>query len=103
MHSPLATKIYYSQRNNRLRSALCHLYCESVASTKQLSSDVVNAEILSETMIASQASSQKDNSLKQTNNKVYPCSLLSLVAYCFQLGFVIESCYLASFFIKTEV
>ncbi|KAF3457303.1 hypothetical protein FNV43_RR01960 [Rhamnella rubrinervis] len=78
MHSPLATKIYYSQRNNRFRSALCHLYCESVASTKLQSSGVVNSEILSETMIASQAPSQKDNSLNLINNKMDSLSLPSV-------------------------
>ncbi|PRQ39063.1 hypothetical protein RchiOBHm_Chr4g0420931 [Rosa chinensis] len=33
---PLATKVYYSQRSNRLRTALCHLYSEAVASNKEL-------------------------------------------------------------------
>uniref|UniRef100_A0A6P4ACI2 uncharacterized protein LOC107426928 isoform X1 n=1 Tax=Ziziphus jujuba TaxID=326968 RepID=A0A6P4ACI2_ZIZJJ len=65
---PLASKVYYSQRSNRLRSALCRLYCESVASTKQLFSDPVNSEMLNETMIPSQASSQKNSPLKQRNN-----------------------------------
>ncbi|KAL6185923.1 hypothetical protein ACLB2K_042045 [Fragaria x ananassa] len=33
---PLATKVYYSQRSNRLRTALCHLYSEAVVSNKEL-------------------------------------------------------------------
>lgn len=52
-------------------------------------------------MIASQASSQKDNSIEPINIKVSACSLLSVVAYYFHLGFIVESYYLA-LFIKTE-
>ncbi|KAH0992866.1 hypothetical protein GBA52_004349 [Prunus armeniaca] len=43
---PLATKVYYSQKSNRLRSALCHLYYEAVASTKELCSDMRDSHSL---------------------------------------------------------
>ncbi|XP_050373580.1 uncharacterized protein LOC126791205 isoform X2 [Argentina anserina] len=33
--APLATKVYYSQRSNRLRTALCHIYSEAVTSNKE--------------------------------------------------------------------
>ncbi|XP_023528787.1 uncharacterized protein LOC111791619 isoform X2 [Cucurbita pepo subsp. pepo] len=33
---PLASKIYYSQRNNRLRSTLSYLYWEAVSSSKEI-------------------------------------------------------------------
>ncbi|GLT61068.1 hypothetical protein SLA2020_338010 [Shorea laevis] len=59
---PLATKIYYSQRNNRHRSALTHLYCE--AATKELCSDMVSSKISQENMIPLQSSSPRDSSVE---------------------------------------
>ncbi|GAV63400.1 hypothetical protein CFOL_v3_06918, partial [Cephalotus follicularis] len=41
--APLATKIYYSQSSNRLRSTLNQLYCE--ASTKEIRSDMVSTRV----------------------------------------------------------
>ncbi|CAN6676967.1 unnamed protein product [Malus baccata var. baccata] len=43
---PLATKVYYSQRCNRLRSDLCHLYHEAMASTEELCSDMRDSQHL---------------------------------------------------------
>ncbi|XP_062176227.1 uncharacterized protein LOC133881304 isoform X2 [Alnus glutinosa] len=59
---PLATKMYYSQRNNRHRSAVTHLYCE--ASTKEHCSDMVSSKISQENMIPSQSSSPRDSSVE---------------------------------------
>lgn len=44
--APLATKVYYSQRSNRLRTALCHLYSEAVASNKELCTVMRDAQSL---------------------------------------------------------
>ncbi|KAK9933677.1 hypothetical protein M0R45_020859 [Rubus argutus] len=44
--APLATKVYYSQRSNRLRTALCHLYSEAVSSNKELCTVMRDAESL---------------------------------------------------------
>ncbi|XP_068327226.1 uncharacterized protein [Pyrus communis] len=43
---PLATKVYYSQRRNRLRSDLSHLYYEAMASTEELCSDMRDSQHL---------------------------------------------------------
>ncbi|XP_048427908.1 uncharacterized protein LOC103943612 isoform X2 [Pyrus x bretschneideri] len=43
---PLATKVYYSQRGNRLRSDLSHLYHEAMASTEELCSDMRDSQPL---------------------------------------------------------
>ncbi|CAN6726405.1 unnamed protein product [Malus baccata var. baccata] len=43
---PLATKVYYSQRGNRLRSDLSHLYHETMASTEELCSDMRDSQPL---------------------------------------------------------
>lgn len=66
--APLATKIYYSQRNNRLRSALCHIYHESVASSKELCSSVVNSEFSNGSAYQSQTLTQKVMSSQQIYN-----------------------------------
>ncbi|XP_024026969.1 uncharacterized protein LOC21391822 isoform X2 [Morus notabilis] len=66
---PLATKIYYSQRNNRLRSALCHLYYEAEATTKEFCSDSVKTKLSNENMYPTQVSSQ-DMLPTQMNNAV---------------------------------
>lgn len=81
---PLATKIYYSQRNNRLRSALNHLYCE--ASTKELCSDMPSSKTIQEDMMPLQVSSPRDSSAEtmgdKLKRKVCPCSLLLSEAVC---------------------
>lgn len=93
---PLATKIYYSQRNNRLRSALCHLYYEAEATTKEFCSDTVKMKLSNENMYPTQVSSQ-DMLPTQMNNAVNNevwmlsfSSFSSLLAYCY----AIESSYL---------
>ncbi|RXH80287.1 hypothetical protein DVH24_041434 [Malus domestica] len=43
---PLATKVYYSQRGNRLRSDLSHLYHEAMASTEELCGDMRDSQPL---------------------------------------------------------
>ncbi|KAM1086748.1 hypothetical protein ACFX2B_012221 [Malus domestica] len=43
---PLATKVYYSQRGNRLRSDLSHLYHEAMASTEELCGDLRDSQPL---------------------------------------------------------
>ncbi|XP_015573374.1 uncharacterized protein LOC8262383 isoform X1 [Ricinus communis] len=52
--APLATKIYYSQRNNRLRSAIASMYHS--ASAKGLGSNVRSPEVSQENSIQLQAS-----------------------------------------------
>ncbi|XP_022138026.1 uncharacterized protein LOC111009285 isoform X2 [Momordica charantia] len=56
---PLASKIYYSQRNNRLRSALGYLYWEAVASSKEICKENINQF---------HNSSQEESSQEQTND-----------------------------------
>lgn len=63
---PLATKIYYSQRNNCLRSALCRLYCETVATTKEFCGETMKTELSSEQMCPTRVLSP-DISPKQIN------------------------------------
>ncbi|KAK9992369.1 hypothetical protein SO802_027354 [Lithocarpus litseifolius] len=65
---PLATKIYYSQRNNRLRSALNHLYCE--ASTKKLCSDMPSSKTIQENTMPLQVSSPRDSSAETMGDKL---------------------------------
>jgi hypothetical protein len=85
---PLATKIYYSQRNNRHRSTLAHLYRE--ASTKELCSDMVSSKISQENMIPLQSSSPRGSSVEpmdeMLNRKVCPCSFLLFKADCIHRG-----------------
>lgn len=54
---PLATKIYYSQRNTRLRLAVARMY--HAASAKGINSNVVSPEVSQETIIQLPASSCK--------------------------------------------
>lgn len=79
---PLATKIYYSQRNNRLRSAVTHLY--HVTSANELCSNAVGPEVSQESIMQLQASSQRGSSSGQANDllnkKVCTYYFLSLVA-----------------------
>lgn len=74
---PLATKMYYSQRNHRLRSAVSHLYF--AASNQEHISDLVNPKVLQGCMMR-QASSPKILSNEQGDNqsekKVLPLYLL---------------------------
>ncbi|XP_021635667.2 uncharacterized protein LOC110631937 isoform X2 [Hevea brasiliensis] len=63
---PLATKIYYSQRNTRLRSAVAHMY--HAASAKVINSNVVSPEVSNENIMQLQASSHKDCSHEQVDN-----------------------------------
>ncbi|KAK7857745.1 hypothetical protein CFP56_015921 [Quercus suber] len=65
---PLATKIYYSQRNNRLRSALNHLYCE--ASTKKLCSDMPSSKTIQENTMPLEVSSPRDSSAETMGDKL---------------------------------
>ncbi|KAJ7980208.1 Sgf11 (Transcriptional regulation protein) protein [Quillaja saponaria] len=63
---PLATKIYYSQRNSRLRSALGHLYFQ--ASSKEECADVSSSNLLNESATAFQASPQMDSLVEQMDD-----------------------------------
>ncbi|WRX19710.1 hypothetical protein QQP08_012197 [Theobroma cacao] len=63
---PLSTKIYYSQRNSRLRLALSHQYF--VTSTKELCSDMVSPQASQQSMMLLQASSQGVCPLDQVDN-----------------------------------
>ncbi|XP_012069409.1 uncharacterized protein LOC105631831 isoform X2 [Jatropha curcas] len=63
---PLATKIYYSQRNNRLRLAIAHMYHE--ASAKGRFSNVMSPEVSEETIIQLPASSDRGCSRKQVDD-----------------------------------
>ncbi|XP_038724086.1 uncharacterized protein LOC120015647 isoform X2 [Tripterygium wilfordii] len=62
--APLATKTFYSQRNNRLRLAITHLY--SAVSVVDVSSSVVGPELSQEMQL--EASSQMFSSLKQVDD-----------------------------------
>ncbi|XP_057959442.1 uncharacterized protein LOC131151944 isoform X3 [Malania oleifera] len=66
--APLATKIYYSQRNHRFRSAIGHLFNE--ASAKEHCSDLASSKGLQGIMMPSQASSSKELSLEQVDDHV---------------------------------
>lgn len=61
--APLATKVFYSQRNHRLRSALTYLYYE--ASFEEHSGDLVNQKTLNAMQL--QVSSPKNFSYEQIN------------------------------------
>ncbi|XP_031247842.1 uncharacterized protein LOC116105573 [Pistacia vera] len=60
---PLATKIYYSQRNNRLKSALTHLYHE--ASSKEQGKDVVIPQAPCQSIVSLQTLPQGGSSQEQ--------------------------------------
>ncbi|KAI3469447.1 hypothetical protein Pfo_026110 [Paulownia fortunei] len=53
--APLATKIYYSQRNHHLRRAICHMFFEEPS--KELGSEVSNLEVLQVNAVPQQTSS----------------------------------------------
>ncbi|KAL5782382.1 hypothetical protein ACOSP7_007411 [Xanthoceras sorbifolium] len=63
---PLASKIYYSQRNNRLKSTFSHMYQE--ASIKELCNDVVIPHVSNQNTMPLQASSQGGSSHKQVDD-----------------------------------
>ncbi|PSR92652.1 SCA7 domain-containing protein [Actinidia chinensis var. chinensis] len=63
--APLATKMFYSQRNHRLRSALTYLYYE--ASSKEHSGDFVNSKALQGNAVPLQVSSPKNFSHGKIN------------------------------------
>ncbi|KAI9196291.1 hypothetical protein LWI28_022667 [Acer negundo] len=63
---PLATKIYYSQRNNRLKSTFSNMYQE--ASIKELCNDVTIPQVSNQNAIPVQASSQRSPSHKQVDD-----------------------------------
>ncbi|KAA8548523.1 hypothetical protein F0562_000210 [Nyssa sinensis] len=64
---PLATKMFYSQRNHRLRSALSHLYYESL--NREHCVDLVNTKVLQGNTIPFQTSSAKNFSREQIGEK----------------------------------
>ncbi|XP_028781429.1 uncharacterized protein LOC114737651 isoform X2 [Neltuma alba] len=63
--APLATKVYYSQRNNRLRAALRHLYFQE--SSNESCTDIASPKS-SDEMIAFQDSRHVDPLFGQKNN-----------------------------------
>ncbi|XWS14007.1 hypothetical protein CRYUN_Cryun36dG0087300 [Craigia yunnanensis] len=65
---PLSTKMYYSQRNSRLRLALSHQYF--VTSTKELCSEMVSQQASPQRMMLLQASSQGVCPLKQQESSM---------------------------------
>ncbi|KAL6971357.1 hypothetical protein U1Q18_031035 [Sarracenia purpurea var. burkii] len=65
--APLATKMFYSQRTNRLRSALTYLYYE--ASSKEHSGDFVNPKALQGNAAPLQVSSPTNFSHEQINGQ----------------------------------
>nr|XP_004503940.1 uncharacterized protein LOC101491263 isoform X2 [Cicer arietinum] len=64
--APLATKIYYSQRTNRLRAALRHMYFENLS--EELCTDVAGPKTSHEEMVPFQDSSQGDPSFEQMDS-----------------------------------
>ncbi|XP_038900699.1 uncharacterized protein LOC120087804 isoform X3 [Benincasa hispida] len=64
---PLASKIYYSQRNNRLRSALGYLYWEAVASSKEIC-NMVDHQMTKENIKLFHNTSQEESSQEQTSD-----------------------------------
>ncbi|AET04742.2 hypothetical protein MtrunA17_Chr8g0384271 [Medicago truncatula] len=64
--APLATKIYYSQRTNRLRAAIRHMYFENL--NEELCTDVAGQKTSPGEIVALQDSSLGDPSFQQMNN-----------------------------------
>ena len=64
---PLATKVFYSQRNHRFRSAISHLYF--AASNEKYCSDLVRPKVLQGNM-AQEPSSPKNFSHVQMDNQL---------------------------------
>lgn len=73
--APLATKIYYSQRNNRLKSVLTRQFYG--ASVKELDKDVVIPDVPNNNTMSLEALSHGGSSREQVNDllhkKVCPC------------------------------
>ncbi|OMO98393.1 hypothetical protein COLO4_13933 [Corchorus olitorius] len=63
---PLCTKVYYSQRNNYLRSTLSQQF--RVTSTEESCSDMVSAQASQQSMMRLQGSSQEVCALEQMDN-----------------------------------
>ncbi|XVF38631.1 hypothetical protein REPUB_Repub20aG0118900 [Reevesia pubescens] len=63
---PLSTKMYYSQRNNRLRLALSHQYF--VTSTEELCTDMISRQASQQSTMLLQVSSQGVRPLEQVDN-----------------------------------
>ncbi|KAI4317651.1 hypothetical protein L6164_025505 [Bauhinia variegata] len=66
--APLATKIYYSQRNNRLRAALGHLYFQQ--SSEELCSDFASPKLSNDKTTTLENSSQRDGSPEQNDDGI---------------------------------
>jgi hypothetical protein len=64
--APLAAKVYYSQRNTRLRSAVAYLY----HATSAEGLNMVNSELSQESIMQLLASSQKGSLDAQTNDLI---------------------------------
>lgn len=64
--APLATKIYYSQRTNRLRAAIRHMYFENLS--EELCTDVAGQKTSLGETVALQDSSLGDPSFQQMDN-----------------------------------
>lgn len=65
--APLATKIYYSQRNHHLRRAICHMFFEEPS--KESSSEVSNLEALQVNVAPAQTSSPGNFNQEQVANQ----------------------------------
>ncbi|PIN16044.1 hypothetical protein CDL12_11313 [Handroanthus impetiginosus] len=65
--APLATKIYYSQGNHHLRTAICHMFFEE--SNKDLRSEVSNLEALQVNAAPTQTSSPSNVFHEQVGNQ----------------------------------
>ncbi|CAL0301213.1 unnamed protein product [Lupinus luteus] len=66
--APLATKIYYSQRNNRLRAAIRHLYFQELSDS--VCNDSASPNASHGEMLAFQDPCQKDPSFDQIDNVI---------------------------------
>ncbi|MBA0615079.1 hypothetical protein Godav_015266 [Gossypium davidsonii] len=64
--APLSTKMYYSQRNSRLRLALSHQYF--ITSTKELCSEMANRQVSKQSTMMLRDSSQGVCPLEQADN-----------------------------------
>ncbi|GMI64599.1 hypothetical protein HRI_000129200 [Hibiscus trionum] len=64
--APLSTKMYYSQRNSRLRLALSHQYF--ITPTKELCNDKANRQVPQQSTTMLQDSSQGVSPLEQVDN-----------------------------------
>ncbi|KAF1890940.1 hypothetical protein Lal_00037511 [Lupinus albus] len=74
--APLATKIYYSQRNNRLRAAIRHLYFQELS--EDMCNDAVSPNASHGEKVAFQDPCQKDPSFDQIDNVINKSHLPTL-------------------------